>query len=61
VAEILQGAAKPVGSDAEGTVRLAEPDRVQRATEKVEAAAKPTAAKPTAAKPTAGRRGAVSA
>jgi hypothetical protein len=60
VAEILQGAAKPVGSDAEGTVRLAEPNRVQRDTEKVEAAAKPTDAKRAAAKPTAGRRRAVS-
>jgi hypothetical protein len=44
VAEILQGAAKPVGSDADGTVRLADPERAQRDTQKVEAAAKPTAA-----------------
>jgi hypothetical protein len=45
VAEVLEGAAKPVGSDAEGTVRLADRDRAQRDTQKVEAAAKPAAAK----------------
>jgi hypothetical protein len=45
VAEILQGAAKPVGSDAEGTVRLADPDRARRDTQKVESAAKPAAAR----------------
>jgi hypothetical protein len=32
IAEILQGAAEPVGSDAEGTVRLAEPQRARRET-----------------------------
>ena len=41
VAEVLEGAAKPVGSDAEGTVRLADPDRAQRERKKVAAAAKP--------------------
>ena len=50
VSEVLLGAAKPVGSDAEGTVRLADPDRAARDTQKVEAAAKPTPAKRTAAK-----------
>lgn len=53
VAEILQGAAKPVGSDAEGTVRLADPDRAERDTAKVKAAAKPNpepATKATAAR-----------
>jgi hypothetical protein len=40
VAEILKGAAKPVGSDAEGTVRLAEPARARQETAKLEAAAK---------------------
>ena len=50
VAEILQGAAKPVGSDAEGTVRLADPERAQRDTRKVESAAKPAPAKRSAAK-----------
>ena len=43
VAEVLLGAAKPVGSDAEGTVRLADPDRAQRDTRELEAAAHPSA------------------
>lgn len=43
VAEILQGAAKPVGSDAEGTVRLAPPERARRDTEKLSSSAKRTA------------------
>jgi hypothetical protein len=42
IAEILQGAAKPVGSDAEGTVRLAEPARARRETAELEAAVKPS-------------------
>ena len=46
VAKSLQGAAKPVGSDVEGTVRLADPEQAHRDTHKVKAAAKPTAAKP---------------
>lgn len=50
VSEVLLGAAKPVGSDAEGTVRLADPDRAARDTQKVEAAAKSTPAKRPAAK-----------
>jgi hypothetical protein len=39
VAEVLLGAAKPVGSDAEGTVRLAEPDHAHGAVKRREAAA----------------------
>jgi hypothetical protein len=45
VAEILQGAAKPVGSDAEGTVRLAKPPRVPRKMAGLEAAAQRAPAK----------------
>jgi hypothetical protein len=41
VAEILQGAAKPVGSDAEGTVRLADPDRAQRERQELKASVEP--------------------
>jgi hypothetical protein len=57
VAEILQGAAKPVGSDAEGTVRLAEPQRVPRDMAELEAAVKPGPAK--AAAPVTGTSAAV--
>jgi hypothetical protein len=56
VAEMLQGAAKPVGSDAEGTVRLAEPDRAQRDTQKVESVARPAPVKRPAAKRPAAKR-----
>lgn len=49
VAEVLQGAAKPVGSDAQGTVRLAEPGRARRDTRKVEAVAKTATTKRRAA------------
>ncbi|MCW2704269.1 MAG: hypothetical protein JWQ37_2264 [Blastococcus sp.] len=45
LAEVLEGAARPVGSDADGTVRLADPDRAQRDIQKVKAAAEPAAAK----------------
>jgi hypothetical protein len=38
IAEILQGAAKPVCGDAEGTVLLAEPELARRETAKLEAA-----------------------
>ncbi len=40
VAEIIQGAAKPVGSDAEGTVRLAA-DRAAQDTKRAERAVRP--------------------
>jgi hypothetical protein len=45
LAEVLEGAARPVGSDADGTVRLADPDRAQRDIQRVKAAAEPVAAK----------------
>jgi hypothetical protein len=41
VAEVLLGAAKPVGSDAEGTVRLAEPGKGCREVEGAERALQP--------------------
>jgi hypothetical protein len=44
LAEVLEGAARPVGSDADGTVRLADPDRAQRDIQRVKAAAEPAAA-----------------
>ena len=53
VGELLEGAAKPIGSDAEGTVRLADRDPTGRDTEALEAAAKPAAAKPSVATGTA--------
>lgn len=43
VAELLMGAAKPVGSDAEGTVRLADPSRGRREAAGAKKAAKPSA------------------
>jgi hypothetical protein len=43
VSEILLGAAKPVGSDAEGTVQLADPGRERREAGVVRAAAQPAA------------------
>ena len=45
VGELLEGAAKPIGSDAEGTVRLADRDPTERDTEALEAAAEPAPAK----------------
>jgi hypothetical protein len=44
VGELFEGAAKPIGSDAEGTVRLADRDPTGRDTEALEPAAKPAAA-----------------
>jgi hypothetical protein len=40
IAEVLEGAAKPVGSDAEGTVRLAAPGRARREVQRTERAMK---------------------
>ena len=46
VGELLEGAAKPIGGDAEGTVRLVDPEPTGRDTEALEAAAKPAAKTP---------------
>jgi hypothetical protein len=45
VGELLEGAAKPIGGDAEGTVRLADRDPAGRDTEALESVAEPVAAK----------------
>lgn len=44
LAEVVLGAAKPVGSDAEGTVHLAEPGKARRDAGKAERAVRPVAA-----------------
>jgi len=45
VGELLEGAAKPIGGDAEGTVRVVDPDPTAGGTEALEAAVKPAPAK----------------
>lgn len=46
VAEVIKGAAKPVGSDGEGTVRIADAERAEQDTHGAERAAKRRPARP---------------
>jgi hypothetical protein len=48
VAEVITGAAKPVGSDAEGTVRIADAARAEQDTDGAERAEKRRSARPSA-------------
>jgi hypothetical protein len=48
VAEVIKGAAKPVGSDGEGTVRIADAARAERDTHGADRAAKRRPARPRA-------------
>ena len=48
VAEVIKGAAKPVGSDAEGTVRIADASRAEQEAHGAERSVEPRSVRPSA-------------